>query len=85
VLTEAGHPVERLSNGRLREATGSDSIEWVLELMRAHRLPPAEVIANPNALHELFVQALAAGNPNVNGTERAPADPSNSHRHGSHA
>jgi ABC-2 type transport system ATP-binding protein len=59
VLTAAGHTVERLSNGRLRVSSASDSIEWVLELMRAHRLPPAEVIANPNALHELFVQALA--------------------------
>jgi hypothetical protein len=46
----------------LRVQSGSDSIEWVLELMRTHHLPPAEVIANPNALHELFVQALAGGN-----------------------
>jgi hypothetical protein len=28
--------------------------------MRDHRLPPAEIFSSPNALHELFVQALAA-------------------------
>jgi ABC-2 type transport system ATP-binding protein len=64
VLTEAGLKVERLSNGRLRVESASDSIEWVLELMRAHRLPPAEVVSNPNALHELFVKALAADHEN---------------------
>ena len=64
VLTEAGLKVERLSNGRLRVESASDSIEWVLELMRAHRLPPAEVVSNPNALHELFVKALAADHGN---------------------
>jgi ABC-2 type transport system ATP-binding protein len=64
VLTEAGLKVEPLSNGRLRVEAASDSIEWVLELMRAHRLPPAEVVSNPNALHELFVKALAADHGN---------------------
>ena len=64
VLAAAGLKVERLSNGRLRVESSSESIEWVLELMRAHRLPPAEVVANPNALHELFLQALAANHGN---------------------
>ncbi len=65
-LSEAGLKVERRSNGRLRVESASDSIEWVLDLMRVHNLPPAEVVANPNALHELFVQALAGnGNGNV--------------------
>jgi ABC-2 type transport system ATP-binding protein len=59
VLTDAGLKVERLSNGKLRVESASDSIEWVLELMRTHQLPPAEVVSNPNALHELFLQALA--------------------------
>jgi ABC-2 type transport system ATP-binding protein len=59
VLTDAGLKVERLSNGKLRVESASDSIEWVLALMRAHQLPPAEVVSNPNALHELFLQALA--------------------------
>ena len=62
VLTQSGLKVERLSNGRLRLESASDSIEWVLDLMRAHQLPPAEVISNPNALHELFLQALAENN-----------------------
>ncbi|MBI4624800.1 MAG: ABC transporter ATP-binding protein [Verrucomicrobia bacterium] len=61
MLTQAGLEVERLSNGRLRVESASDSIEWVLELMRTHNLPPAEVVTNPNALHELFVRALAIG------------------------
>ncbi len=63
-LTGAGHQVEQLSNGRLRLESATDSIEWVLELMRAQKLPPAEVVANPNALHELFVQALATAHGN---------------------
>ncbi len=52
-------PVERLSNGRLRVESPSDSVDWILSLMREHRLPPAEIIADPNALHALFLQALA--------------------------
>ncbi|MES1166670.1 MAG: ABC transporter ATP-binding protein [Pseudomonadota bacterium] len=63
-LTGAGHQVEQLSNGRLRLESATDSIEWVLDLMRAQKLPPAEVVANPNALHELFVQALATAHGN---------------------
>ncbi len=64
VLQAAGLKVERLSNGRLRVESASESIEWVLELMRDHSLPPAEVVANPNALHELFLQALATDHGN---------------------
>ncbi|HEX9784493.1 MAG TPA: ABC transporter ATP-binding protein, partial [Opitutaceae bacterium] len=62
VLTRAGRAVERLSNGRLRTASESDSIAWIFELMRDHALPPAEIVANPNALHELFLQSLATAN-----------------------
>jgi ABC-2 type transport system ATP-binding protein len=69
-LTEAGMKVEKLSNGRLRVESHSDSIEWVLELMRSRQLPPAEVVSNPNALHELFVQALAG-----NGSSAGPIPP----------
>jgi ABC-2 type transport system ATP-binding protein len=50
----------RLSNGKLRVESAAESIEWVLELMRAHRLPPAEIVANPDALHELFIRAISA-------------------------
>ena len=59
VLTAAGKPVERLSNGRLRLESSSESIEWILELIRANRLPPAEIMANPNVLHELFLASLS--------------------------
>ena len=59
VLTAAGRPVERLSNGRLRLESPSESIEWILELIRAHRLPPAEIMSNPNVLHELFLASLS--------------------------
>lgn len=59
VLTAAGKPVERLSNGRLRLESPSESIEWILELIRANRLPPAEIMANPNVLHELFLASLS--------------------------
>ena len=60
VLTEAGYAVVKLSNGRLRVESASDSIEWVLELMRAHQLPPAEIVSNPDALHEMFIKAISA-------------------------
>lgn len=60
VLTQAGVPVERLSNGKLRVESASESIDWILALMRDHHLPPAEVVLNPNALHELFLKSLAS-------------------------
>ena len=64
-LTEAGLAVERLSNGRLRVESSAESIDWILVLMRDRQLPPAEIISNPNALHELFLKALAGtGNGN---------------------
>jgi ABC-2 type transport system ATP-binding protein len=60
-LSGAGARVTRLSNGRLRVESNSDSIEWILQLMRAHGLPPAEIIANPDALHEMFIKSISAG------------------------
>jgi ABC-2 type transport system ATP-binding protein len=60
VLTTAGFKVVKLSNGKLRVESASDSIEWVLELMRAHGLPPAEIVSNPDALHELFIKSISA-------------------------
>ncbi|MDB6154775.1 MAG: transporter [Chthoniobacteraceae bacterium] len=64
VLEQAGLTVSRLSNGKLRVESASDSIEWMLELMRSHNLPPAEIVANPDALHEMFIKSLAAGHGN---------------------
>ena len=60
VLADAGLKAIKLSNGKLRVESASDSIEWVLELMRAHQLPPAEIVSNPDALHELFIKAISA-------------------------
>jgi ABC-2 type transport system ATP-binding protein len=60
-LTGAGARVTPLSNGRLRVESSSDSIEWILQLMQAHGLPPAEIIANPDALHEMFIKSISAG------------------------
>ena len=69
-LAGAGHAVERLSNGRLRVATATESLDWAFALMRDHRLPPAEIFSSPNALHGLFIQALAAaGQTNGNGND----------------
>jgi ABC-2 type transport system ATP-binding protein len=62
VLSGAGANVTRLSNGRLRVESQFDSIEWLLQLMGVHGLPPAEIIANPDALHEMFIKSIAAGN-----------------------
>jgi ABC-2 type transport system ATP-binding protein len=64
VLTEAGHPFVRLSNGKLRVEAQSDAVGWLLELMRVHGLPPAEIVSNPDALHELFIAAIAANHGN---------------------
>lgn len=58
VLTAAGYAVSRLSNGKLRFESPSDSIEPLLTLMETNRLPPAEIVANPDALHELFIAAV---------------------------
>ncbi|HEY1109144.1 MAG TPA: AAA family ATPase, partial [Opitutaceae bacterium] len=61
----SGVEVKTLSNGKLRVSSPTDSIEWVLQLMRTHALPPAEIAANPDALHELFIQSIATSEPPV--------------------
>lgn len=60
-LAATGAKVTALSNGKLRVESGADSIEWILQLMRTHNLPPAEIVANPDALHELFIQSISDG------------------------
>jgi len=59
VLEEAGLAVSRLPNSRLRVETADGSVQTLLKLMAHHQLPPAEIVANPNALHELFLKSLA--------------------------
>jgi ABC-2 type transport system ATP-binding protein len=49
---------ELLSNGHVRVEHGDGEITSLLELLRELRLPPIEIIPSPNALEEMFVQAL---------------------------
>jgi ABC-2 type transport system ATP-binding protein len=70
-ISATGAGVTRLSNGKLRVESNADSIEWLLQLMQAHQLPPAEIVANPDALHEMFIKSISAGHnepPVVNGS-----------------
>lgn len=62
VLVAGGYGVERLGNGRLRVESATASVEDLLRFTAEHRLPPAEIVANPNALHESFLKALATAN-----------------------
>jgi ABC-2 type transport system ATP-binding protein len=64
VLIAAGRKVTRLSNGKLRVESDTDSVEWLLQLIHEHRLPPAEIVANPDALHELFIAAVTTNHAN---------------------
>lgn len=82
-LGDAGVRFERLSNGRLRIESPTESAQWILTLLRDRQLPHAEIVANPNALHELFLKAVAG----ANGTSIAPpaavpAGNSGDHDHG---
>ena len=58
VLSAAGWNVTPLSNGKLR--VKCHSTEGLLQLLAQHDLPPAEIVANPDALHEMFIQAVSA-------------------------
>ena len=60
-LSANGAKVTQLSNGKLRVESASDSIEWILELMRENQLPPTEIVANPDALHEMFIKSISGG------------------------
>lgn len=75
VLASTGAVPARLSNGRLRVESASDSIEWILQLMRAHRLPPAEIVANPDALHELFIKSIETAHGAADSGPSGRADP----------
>ncbi|MBL9187960.1 MAG: ABC transporter ATP-binding protein [Opitutaceae bacterium] len=72
-LAATGVQVATLPNGRLRVESASDSIEWILQLMRAQRLPPAEIVANPDALHELFLKSIADNQEASDGDAPPPA------------
>ena len=78
-LAATGAKVTQLSNGRLRVDSATDSVEWLLELIRAHNLPPAEIVANPDALHELFIQAISSTTVDAPPPLTTATAPKNSH------
>ena len=49
---------ELLPNGHVRIVHQMDNLNPLLELLREIRLAPLEIIPSPNALEELFIQAL---------------------------
>ncbi len=53
-----GWPAELLPNGRVKVEHGSQALNPLMELMAAINISPLEIIPSPNALEELFVQAL---------------------------
>lgn len=54
-----GWPAEVLLNGRVKVEHGSQDLNPLMERMAAIGISPLEVIPSPNALEEMFVQALA--------------------------
>ncbi len=53
-----GWPAEILLNGRVKVEHGSQDLTPLMKLMAAIGISPLEVIPSPNALEEMFVQAL---------------------------
>ena len=53
-----GWPAEILLNGRVKVEHGSQDLNPLMTLMAAIGISPLEVIPSPNALEEMFVQAL---------------------------
>jgi len=51
-------PCELLPNGHLKIEHKAESLNPLLDLLHAMKLPPLEIIPSPNALEETFVQAL---------------------------
>ncbi|MBL9204782.1 MAG: ABC transporter ATP-binding protein [Opitutaceae bacterium] len=57
-FSQHGWPSEVLSNGHIRVAHGHDTLNPMIAFLRDHRVAPLEIKASPNALQELFLQAL---------------------------
>jgi ABC-2 type transport system ATP-binding protein len=53
-----GWPCELLPNGHLKVEHNGDGLDPLLDLLHQQHLTPLEIIPSPNALEELFVQAL---------------------------
>ncbi len=57
-FTRHGWASEVLSNGHVKVAHGQDSLNPLISRLRELGVAPLEIKASPNALHELFMQAL---------------------------
>ena len=53
---------ELLPNGHIKVEHGSQDLNPIIDLMSEIQIPPLEIIPSPNALEELFVQALETAN-----------------------
>ncbi|MCS1412019.1 MAG: Daunorubicin/doxorubicin resistance ATP-binding protein DrrA [Verrucomicrobia subdivision 3 bacterium] len=53
-----GWPTEMLPNGHIKVEHGSQALNPLMDLMVQVNMSPLEIIPSPNALEELFVQAL---------------------------
>ncbi len=53
---------ELLPNGHIKVEHGSQDLNPIIDLMAEIQVPPLEIIPSPNALEELFVQALETAN-----------------------
>lgn len=57
-----GWPCQVLSNGRVRVEHEAKDVTPIIVALNRAGIPPLEIIPSPNALEELFVQALATAN-----------------------
>jgi ABC-2 type transport system ATP-binding protein len=55
---QQGWPSEVLSNGHVRVEHGSDDLAPILRVLKQLDLSPLEITPSPNALEEMYVQAL---------------------------
>lgn len=60
-----GWPSENLPNGHLKVEHGGLDINPILEIMHRAGITPVEVLPSPNALEELFIQALNTAHESV--------------------
>lgn len=61
LFREQGWSCSILNNGNVKVVHGQSSINPLIEVMRAAGIAPLEVKESPNALSELFLQALEKG------------------------
>lgn len=61
LFREQGWSCSELNNGNLKVIHGQPSIDALIDVMRSAGISPLEVKESPNALSELFLQALEKG------------------------